>query len=419
MSHPPGPPADPILDADIAAAQAALQAGDPIAAARHLERHEAALEHHEGLAVVWSSLLAAVGNPDVLGKQVRRLSAWWPRHPLIAMNCASAATHWSEPWDPDRPKDALATLAADVLLRCIEGLGGLEASHRWSATLALSLARALARVGPAADDDALAAFESALGRAPENATAWADLARFHLIRRRWAKGLGAAGEALAHQADHTPARWAAAVCATVLGDPSASVHWGHLSHHVDGHDPSGRPTVSGLPPVEVRATDQTPPATPVDEVTRGEVERAEDIWVQPLSPAHGVVVSPTVLDLPVDYGDVIVWDSVVHGFREVNGSEVPRFHALALLERGAWRTVRFLSAAPPAEVIALDDPQTSDGRPKGTRVYVHTGRTHGGDSAEQTRGKLVVPADADQAAVERWMARCVPVLESVTPTSAS
>lgn len=417
MPNPPGPPADadlaPGLDADIAAAQAALEAGEPVTAARHLERHEAALEHHEGLALVWSSLLAAVGNDDVLAKQVRRLSAWWPRHPPIALNCAVAATRWIEPWDPDRRRDPLAGLAADVLLRCIDGRGGLGADDRWGVPLALGLARALCRVGPAADDDALEAFESALSRAPDDSRAWADLARLHQMRRRWAKGLGAAREALRHHPQHAPAQWAAAVCATVLADPGAATHWAALSHQADGADAHGRPQIGGLPPVEVRLTEHTPPPgrePAPDRPAGAELEAIEDLWVQPLSPAHGVVISPTVLDLPADYGDVIAWDPVVHGFRVVGDREVPRFHALAVLERGAWRTVRFISEGRPAVVAELDQQPAGDGRPAGARVYVHTGRTRGAQSTAQTRGKVIVPREASLEAVIGWMSRCTPPL---------
>ncbi|MEZ4437056.1 MAG: hypothetical protein R3F65_32065, partial [bacterium] len=148
---------DAAIDAAVADARAALARGDAVEAARHLEPHEAALDAHDALAIVWSSLLMAVGAERVLARQIRRLAAAWPRHPVIALNCAEAAARWADPWPADGARDPLAALGADVAARCIDGGG---ATDRWFAPLHLALARALARSGARHDDKALAAFEA-------------------------------------------------------------------------------------------------------------------------------------------------------------------------------------------------------------------------------------------------------------------
>ncbi|MCB9528451.1 MAG: hypothetical protein H6703_09430 [Myxococcales bacterium] len=228
---------DPALDAAVAEAEALLEAGDAVAAAARVEAHEAAVETHERLALLWAALLGAVGDARVLARQLRRLSAAWPRHPVVALRCAAAATRWADPWPATETRDPLAALGADFVARCIDGGGAVD---RFVAPLHLALARALARSGPRHDDKALAAFEVALSADPEDARGWADLARFHQQRRRFVQGLGAAREALRHRPDDKPARWTAAVCATALADPGAVADWAALDHLAAGRDGGGR-----------------------------------------------------------------------------------------------------------------------------------------------------------------------------------
>lgn len=437
---------DPALDAAVAEAEALLDGGDPIAAAARVEAHEAAIETHERLALLWAALLTAVGDARVLARQLRRLSAAWPRHPLIALRCAAAATRWADPWPATDARDPLAALGAEFAARCIDGGGATE---RFIAPLHLALARALARSGPRHDDKALAAFEVALTADPDDARGWADLARFHQQRRRFAQGLGAAREALRHRPDDKPARWTAAVCATALADPGAAAEWAALKHLADGADPAGRPRVEGLPAVEVVLWRTTPlhldrgapvaarvahadpvaarsapppthdgapaaahaptpahagtpaaapgpdPAQPGTDDPEADAPAGEALWVEPISPCHGRVISPTALELPADYDDVILWDPHPLSFRVVGDAEVPRFGALAVLARGASRTWRY--HAPPAL-----DPAAAERRlPPGCRLYPFAGRV---SAAAAHDGKLVAPRALDRAALEAALA---------------
>lgn len=414
---------DPI-DAAIAEAEARLDAKDPVGAARCVERFEGARASHERLARLWARLLPAVGNPATLARQIRRLSAEWPRHPLIALTCAEAATRWADPWPPDAPRARLPGLAADVLARCI---GDRNLDPRWVAPLHLARGRALARVGAAADDAALAAFEIGLGAAPEDADGWADLARFHQMRRRWAKGLRAADEALRHRPEHRAARWTAAVCATALADPGAGARWRALDHLPAGLDADGRPRVDGLPAIEVLLTPRTPgpegangDAAPTAEAraeapkapaaapegpaaapeARAEAPEAptaapeapaEAVWVHPISPVHGRIASPTVTAQPADFDDVVLWDPVPLEFRAAGDAEVPRFPALAVLGRGAARTWR---------LIADDDRASPPALPAGWTAYPFGGRVQGAAPAGAAWGKLITPRAVEEREVE-------------------
>ena len=400
MNTPTGP-LDPATAADaaVAAARDALAQNDPVAAARHLEPHEALLDQHDGLAIIWSTLLRAVGAERTLARQIRRLTAAWPRHPTITLECAAAATRWTDPWPadhaPDHPAARLAALGADITARCIDNGG---ARGPWLAPLHLALARALARSGPRHDDKALAAFEVALEATPDDAYAWADLARLHQQRRRFDKALGAAEEALRHAPDHRPARWTAAVAATALADPRAAGHFARLDHLAAHLDPDGRPHVDALPPIEVVLWTTTPahpiPSHPIpskaseapDAIDPPTDPIGEAIWVQPHSPCHGRIATPTLRDLPADIGDTILWDPLPLSFRDVDGAETPRFGALATLTRGPLRTWRY-TGTPTAEPTLPTD----------CHLYPFADRVRGADA---TGGKLVAPREMARTAVE-------------------
>ncbi len=370
---------DPI-DAAVTAAESRLDAGDPLGAARCIEQFEQARGRHERLARVWSRLLPAVGNPKILERQIRALAAEWPRHPIIAMSLAEAGTRWRDPWPFEAGPDRTAALAVDVIDRCIAD-GRLD--PRWVAPLHLARGRALARVGPAAEDEALGAFEVALSAAPDDAVGWADLARLHQIRRRWAKGLAAARQALEHAPDLRPARWTAATCATAIGDAEAADLWRALDHLPAGFDDGGRPRVEGLPAVEVVIGPGLPGGGP---------EVVEAVWVHPTSPVHGRVASPTVLDLPADFDDVLLWDPVPRGFRPVGDAEVPCFTALAVLGAGGAETWRVAGEARGASW------------PEGWRLYPFDGRVRGPAPAVGS-GKLITPRGARRTAVQAAVER--------------
>lgn len=375
------------IDAAVAAAEARLDEADPVGAARCIERFESQRAEHERLAMVWARLLPSVGNHKVLERQMRALAAEWPRHPVVALTIAEAGTRWTDPWPLDGRTDRLAALAVDIVERCLaDGL----VPARWAARLHLARARALARLNPDAEDEALAAFEQGLRVDPRQATGWADLARLHQIHRRWDKGLAAAEHALELDPEHRPARWTAAVCATVLARPQADTHWRAIDHLPAGLDDDGRPRVDALPPVEVLLDPRVLDIPPLAEEAAAEPP-VEVVWVHPTSPAHGRIASPTVLDLPVDFDDVIAWDPVPLGFRPVGETEVPRFAARAKLAAGRARTWRVRDPLP-------DDVEL----PRGWRLYRFSGRVSGVHGADG--GKLITPRSVDESAVRAALA---------------
>src|SRR5690606_25764201 len=70
----------------------------------------------------------------------------------------------------------------------------------------------------------------------------------------------------------------------------------------------------------------------------------EVLWVQPLSPCHGVVASPCFRDAPIDYGDLVLFDPApVSQSHDADGNIVPCFPLLELLRRGDEQRLRFIA----------------------------------------------------------------------------
>ncbi|MEO1203477.1 MAG: prenyltransferase, partial [Pseudomonadota bacterium] len=67
----------------------------------------------------------------------------------------------------------------------------------------------------------------------------------------------------------------------------------------------------------------------------------ETIWIQRLSPCHGIVRSVLVQDLGVDYGDVVLTDGAPITYHRYGDDEVPVFPHLATLHRQGYRFYDF------------------------------------------------------------------------------
>ena len=58
---------------------------------------------------------------------------------------------------------------------------------------------------------------------------------------------------------------------------------------------------------------------------------AEKVWVQPVSPCHGRILHPSILNFEADFDDLIIWD--IHPV-SVDHLQNPVFKAIACLEKG-------------------------------------------------------------------------------------
>jgi hypothetical protein len=188
-----------------------------------------------------------------------------------------------------------------------------------------------------------------------------------------------------------------------------------LGFRVEGE---GRPFVPDLPETEIRlptlGTGHASFALVPDQAAG--FERA---WIQPLSPVHGVVRTPTFREATADFGDVVLVDPAPVGHAIEGGKRRPILGVLGVLAPGDERRLRFLA-------LEQTEGQTAAlgaGLPEGCTFYLHgtrieqicprcaAGETltkHQHEKPEEHRaayGKVIVPAAVPLAEVRTALER--------------
>ncbi|MAC25269.1 MAG: hypothetical protein CMH59_02065, partial [Myxococcales bacterium] len=175
----------------------------------------------------------------------------------------------------------------------------------------------------------------------------------------------------------------AALAATALGqgDVAAGL-WRDLGIEARLSE-GGMPIVEGVPEVRVRA-----PSVASGHGVLPEPERSfEVLWVAPTSPCHGVVISPSFRDCPVDWGDVVLWDGAPVS------QDPPVFPLLEILREGDEHRFRFVALAKRGDVEKI-----VERLPEGVQAFAHpVGVEKDGDVLAY--GKLVAPASVDLKAL--------------------
>jgi hypothetical protein len=98
----------------------------------------------------------------------------------------------------------------------------------------------------------------------------------------------------------------------------------------------------------------------------------ETVWVERLSPCHGIVRSALCEELGVDYGDAVLFDGAPITYHEYDGERVAVFPHLATLQRPGYRIWRFGGTQRQAEQIG----DLSKQLPDDALLYVHTEQFH-------------------------------------------
>lgn len=278
-----------------------------------------------------------------------------------------------------------------------------------SAPVRAALGNALVRLGPTHDAEAVAALEDAIRRDPRGE--WlSDLGVAHKRARRFRAALIAFEKARAKLGDARPLLFHVALAAIATGeDETARGALVALGFRVEG---TGRPFVPDLPETQIRlstlGTGQASFAAVTDEAAA-----FEHAWVQPLSPVHGVVRTPTHREAIADFGDVVLLDPAPVAFRSADGKRRPILGVLGVLAPGDERRLRFLALEQregDAVAIGAALPEGCTFYLHGTRIEQICPRCAAGDTLtkhehqppEEHRaafGKLIVPAAIDLTAV--------------------
>lgn len=203
---------------------------------------------------------------------------------------------------------------------------------------------------------------------PESAARHYDLGLFYKTRARFEEGVRANRRALElydDQADES-ALWNLGICATGAGDGETALRaWKQLGLDMTLGD-------SGLPEGNFAQCKVRLAQFPLAE--RGPERDAlgpggeETIWIERLSPCHGVVRSALVNDdIGVDFGDIVLLDGAPITHHRYDGRDVPVFPHLATLEHRRYQIYRFTGTQQhPGQLQAL-------GRelPNESWIYVH------------------------------------------------
>jgi hypothetical protein len=298
--------------------------------------------------------------------------------------------------------------ASDPLFANVaERLRALLDSVRDDPTIEIVLLGGLASagrlLGRAWDADTERAYRRLVELRPGHWQGLYNMGLFFKVRGRFAEGLDANRRAAAIGGDKDDSvQWNLGICATGAGDGATALAvWKGFGHTIE----LGR---FGLPEgpyetVKVRLAERPIASRGVDDETPG---LEETIWIERLSPCHGIVRCALYQDLGVDYGDVVLFDGAPITEHKYGDVEVPVFPHLATLRRCGYRILPFVGTQP--AVGAITD--LSRNLPRDTVLYSHTEQfvvmcascwqstqvdhaRHGNAEHHLVRGKLCAPAD--------------------------
>lgn len=200
---------------------------------------------------------------------------------------------------------------------------------------------------------------------PKDSNRYYDFGLFLKTRGRFREGMIAnqTAEALA---DRWPEsyEWNLGICATGAGEGALALQvWKRLDQKIemgrfelpDGKYPRCKVRLAQRPLAE-RAADSDDPGL------------EETIWVERLSPCHGIIRSVLYEDLGIDYGDVVLFDGAPITYHTYGKEKVPVFPHLVTLIRNNYRMFDFAGTQESAGQIA----DATDDLERDAIVYSHS-----------------------------------------------
>jgi hypothetical protein len=271
---------------------------------------------HEGDAQV----LSAIGRALEAARDIDQLNLPPPEHPLFLS-----------------------------VLGKLEKLAAASRSHELEKTLLRGLGTAARMVGRQRDAVAGDAFRRLLELEPLDPINHYNHGLFLKTRGRFREGVAAndASARLRTKPDEST-EWNLGICATGAGEGRIALNvWKRMGQTIEMGRfglPEGR-----YPPCKVRLAER-----PLAERTAATDEPGleETIWIERLSPCHGIVRSVLYGTLGVDYGDVVLFDGAPITHQRYGENKVPVFPHLATLVRNHYRLFDFAATQDQAGRIA-------------------------------------------------------------------
>ena len=287
----------------------------------------------------------------------------------------------AHPEDPALLKGLGACLE---VVRDIDDLNAAAPDHPALQTIVDRLAAARDRAGPSEEEDLLDALATAARMLARQRDALAEasyrrlveidpdcgshhynLGLFFKTRGRFAEGL-AANRAAARLAKEPQEaiEWNLGICATGAGEGEAALEvWKRMQQKIeigrfglpDGGYPQCKVKLAQRPLAERSAAADDPGLE-------------ETIWIERLSPCHGIVRSVLYQDLGVDYGDVVLIDGAPVTYHTYGEEQIPVFPHLATLLRRSFQFYDFAGTQEEARQLA----DSSRDLERDAIVYAHS-----------------------------------------------
>ncbi|MEM8689026.1 MAG: prenyltransferase [Pseudomonadota bacterium] len=200
------------------------------------------------------------------------------------------------------------------------------------------------------DDLAEAAYRKLVELDPNDGTNHYNLGLFFKTRGRFQEGLEANQKALSLTVDdEEPCVWNLGICATGAGAAEAALEvWKGIGNKIE-MGRFGLPD-GGYPTCKVRLAERPLAERSAENDNPGQ---EETIWVERLSPCHGIIRSVLFYDeLGVNYGDVVLFDGAPITFHKYGDDEVPVFPHMATLIRRNYQIYPFAGVQETARQLA-------------------------------------------------------------------
>ena len=247
---------------------------------------------------------------------------------------------------------------------------GSDSRHDGKESLILGgLATAARMRARQSDDIAEAAYKRLVELEPNSARRHYNYGLFLKTRGRFAKGIAANQLAIALSKETVESyEWNLGICATGARRGGVALEvWKRMGQRIE----MGR---FGLPEGRYHQCKVRLAERPLAERTADcdDPGLEETVWIERLSPCHGIIRSVLYQDLGVDYGDVVLIDGAPITHHIYGESQVPVFPHLATLERCHYQFFDFAGTQGAARELgelsaALDDDAV---------VYSHTEQYH-------------------------------------------
>ena len=284
--------------------------------------------------------------------------------PLIAsVGCASEGARDVDQLNLAAPDDPFFAELVAALERLTREADDPELELELTNGLAVA-ARMMARQR---DDVAEHAYRRLTELSPQQSSTHYNYGLWLKTRGRFREGMEANQRAAALATEAHEARdWNLGICATGAGEGEVALAvWKRIGQRV-AMGRFGLPD-GGYPECKVRLAERPLAERGADDDDPG---LEETIWIERLSPCHGIVRSVLYQDLGVDYGDAVLIDGAPITYHKYGNSEVPVFPHLATLRRGGYR---FFDFAGTQETEGQLEGASRD-LPAGALLYSHTER---------------------------------------------